>query len=133
MGETQMCKEEIQKTRKFMFTSLKQDMNNEIERIPAQVPSMRFGLATATKGTVWGEAEFARLAVNRRPNRIRKPARFVKFVFDIRIQVLHTYHTNFLQTYDLNSGISPMRGPADPEKEIADFSWIKYNKKFSYT
>ena len=102
-----------------MFTSLKQDMNNEIERIPAQVPSMRFGLATATKG---------RLAVNRRPNRIRKPARFVKFVFDIRIQVLHTYHTNFLQTYDLNSGISPMRGPADPEKEIADFSWIKYNK-----
>ena len=47
-----MCKEEIQKTRKFMFTSLKQDMNNEIERIPAQVPSMRFGLATATKGTV---------------------------------------------------------------------------------
>ena len=60
--------------------------------------------------------------------RRRKPARFVKFVFDIRIQALHTYHTNFLQTYDLNSGISPMRGPADPEKEIADFSWIKYNK-----
>ena len=32
----------------------------------------------------------------------------MKFVFDIRIQALHTYHTNFLQTYDLNSGISPM-------------------------
>ena len=47
-----MCKEEMQKTRKFVVISLEQDMNNEIERIPAQIPSMRFGLATATKGTV---------------------------------------------------------------------------------
>ena len=29
-----------------------EDMNNKTERIPAQIPSMRFGLATATKGTV---------------------------------------------------------------------------------
>ena len=111
-----------------MSTSLKQDMNNEIERIPAQVPSMRFGLATAHQGHCLRRSRVCPTGSKPAPNRIRKPARFVKFVFDIRIQVLHTYHTNFLQTYDLNSGISPMRGPADPEKEIADFSWIKYNK-----
>ena len=33
-------------------TSLKMDTNNMIDRMLAQIPSMRFGLATAIKGTV---------------------------------------------------------------------------------
>ena len=103
MGEEEaaLITEDYDKRYRFCMVSLKMVTNNMIDRMPAQIPSMRFGLATATKGTVCGEAEFARLAVNRRPNLIRKPARFVKFVFDIRYQASHTSYEFSAFGFDL--------------------------------
>ena len=54
MGEEEaaLITEDYDKRYRFCMVSLKMVTNNMIDRMPAQIPSMRFGLATATKGTV---------------------------------------------------------------------------------
>ena len=54
MGEEEaaLITEDYDKGYRFCMVSLKMVTNDMIDRIPAQIPSMRFGLATATKGTV---------------------------------------------------------------------------------